>query len=192
MVKTDPKPKKSKGELTREKLVGVAAELFHARGYHAVGLNEICAAGELPKGSVYYHFPQGKEEIAIAVIDASKMQIGAQLAQARAAADSIADFIDLVLAQFASNLQQSDFQKGCPITTINLEMAGESEPIRLACANAFEFWIDISAEAMDRPDARSIAQTLFLAIEGALILARAQRSTAPLLALAPHLKKIAA
>jgi TetR/AcrR family transcriptional repressor of lmrAB and yxaGH operons len=189
------KTKKTKGEATREKLVAVAADLFHARGYHAVGLNEICKAGDLPKGSVYYHFPKGKEEIAIAVIEASREQIGVQLVAARTATANIEDFIDLTLAQFADNLLQSDFQKGCPITTINLEMASASEPIRKACAEAFAHWIDLSAAALsdrDQKTAKAIAQTLFLAIEGGLILARAQRSTAPLNDLADHLKKIAA
>ena len=74
--------KKTKGEQTREKLIAVAADLFHRRGYHAVGLNEICAAGELPKGSVYYHFPKGKEEIAVAVIDVSKEQIANDIREA--------------------------------------------------------------------------------------------------------------
>lgn len=175
--------KKSKGELTRDKLVGVAAELFQVRGYQAIGLNEICAAGALPKGSVYYHFPKGKEEIAIAVVEASQREIAAQLEGAAANANSVGAFIQLVAAGFSHNLAVSDFTKGCPITTINLEMASESEAIRTACACAFENWINICANRLKQAGvapAHEKAEFMFATIEGAMVLARAQKSTLPI------------
>jgi len=178
-------PKKSKGELTRERLVKVAGELFQARGYQAVGLNEICAAGELPKGSVYYHFPKGKEEIAVAVIQTSQLEIGRAIEQAAAVSKDLEQFVALVGGSFAENLHASDFTKGCPITTINLEMAASSKPIRLACASAFTHWIDLTALALKKMDvsaseADQAAEFLFSTIEGALVLARAQQSIEPI------------
>jgi len=189
--------KKTKGEITREKLVGVAATLFHEKGYHAVGLNEICAVGELPKGSLYYHFPKGKEQIAVAVIDAAKHQVASDLGEATSSAKSVDQFIDILLARFAQNLAQSDFNKGCPITTINLEMAGSSEPIRAACASAFAHWIDLCAAALMQTGianekAHDLAELIYASVEGAMILARAQRDVALILRAAPHLKKLVA
>jgi TetR/AcrR family transcriptional repressor of lmrAB and yxaGH operons len=178
-----PKQKKTKGEVTREKLVAVAADLFQVRGFHAIGLNEICAAGELPKGSVYYHFPKGKEEIAIAVIEAAQREIAVQLEAAAEAANSIGEFMQLVAAGFGHNLTNSNFTKGCPITTINLEMASESEPIRMACAQAFEHWISICANRLEQEGMASPypkAEFMFATIEGAMVLARAQKSTLPI------------
>ncbi len=174
--------KKTKGEQTREKLIAVAADLFHRRGYHAVGLNEICAAGELPKGSVYYHFPKGKEEIAVAVIDASKEQIANDIREAVSGAKSDGEFVELMVGRFAQNLVQSDFTKGCPITTINLEMSGESPVIREACAAAFDYWISLFAGHMEAQgvaagDAKMRAEMALSLIEGAMIVARARRST---------------
>lgn len=189
--------KKSKGEITREKLTFVAADLFHEKGYHAVGLNEICAVGELPKGSVYYHFPEGKEQIAVAVIEAAKHQVAADLHDATSSAKSLEEFIDLLLARFAQNLEQSDFNKGCPITTINLEMAGTSDAIRAACADAFEHWIGLCTGVFRDADiankkAHELAELLYASIEGAMILARAQRDVSPILRAAPYLKTLVA
>ena len=52
---------------TREKILTTAAFLFQKNGYHATGLNEIIKESSTPKGSLYYHFPDGKEEISCEV-----------------------------------------------------------------------------------------------------------------------------
>jgi TetR/AcrR family transcriptional regulator, lmrAB and yxaGH operons repressor len=54
---------------TRERILMAALKLFRQRGYHATGLAEILALAESPKGSLYHHFPGGKEEIAVAVVE---------------------------------------------------------------------------------------------------------------------------
>ncbi|WP_333696765.1 TetR/AcrR family transcriptional regulator, partial [Phaeobacter italicus] len=48
----------------RDKLIRTASRLFRSKGYDGVGLKEILAAADLPKGSLYYHFPGGKVELA--------------------------------------------------------------------------------------------------------------------------------
>jgi TetR/AcrR family transcriptional regulator, lmrAB and yxaGH operons repressor len=50
---------------TRERVIQTAAGLFRAQGYHATGLNQVLAEGGLPKGSLYFHFPGGKEQLAV-------------------------------------------------------------------------------------------------------------------------------
>lgn len=53
---------------TRTRLLRAALRLFRQHGYHGVGVNEILAQAEAPKGSLYHHFPGGKEEIGAAVV----------------------------------------------------------------------------------------------------------------------------
>lgn len=53
---------------TREKFIETASNLFEIKGYNATGLNEILQESGAPKGSLYYHFPNGKEEIALEAI----------------------------------------------------------------------------------------------------------------------------
>lgn len=60
-----------KGHKTRTKLVETTAALLHLHGYHAVGLNRILAESGTPRGSLYFHFPGGKEELACASLAAS-------------------------------------------------------------------------------------------------------------------------
>ena len=53
----------------RERLIDEASRLFHARSYESVGVQELCDAAEVNKGS-FYHFFASKEDLVAAVIDA--------------------------------------------------------------------------------------------------------------------------
>lgn len=68
----------------RERLVRTAARLFLTRSYRAVGVDELCAAADVRKGSFYYFF-RGKAELAKAVIDAHAAALWARLDDAGAA-----------------------------------------------------------------------------------------------------------
>ena len=54
---------------TKEKFIETASRLFEIKGYNATGLNEILAESGAPKGSLYYHFPKGKEQLALESIN---------------------------------------------------------------------------------------------------------------------------
>jgi hypothetical protein len=81
-------------------------------------------------------------------------------------------------------LEQSDFAAGCPVAAAALQ--GDQTPAaRDAAGAAFAHWQDLTAEALQRhgvpPErARSFATLAVAAIEGAIVLARAQRNTGPL------------
>lgn len=53
---------------SKEKILEAAAKLFQIKGYNATGLNEILKESGAPKGSLYYYFPNGKEELALEAI----------------------------------------------------------------------------------------------------------------------------
>ena len=69
---------KVKGE-TRERIIQTAAYLFQLQGYHATGLNQIIKESKSPRGSVYYHFPNGKEELAIEAVKYTGKSVEEQL-----------------------------------------------------------------------------------------------------------------
>ena len=58
----------------REKIVDAACDLFYQRGYQAVGVQEICDAAGVKKGS-FYHFFRSKQELALAMLDAMWEQV---------------------------------------------------------------------------------------------------------------------
>lgn len=69
---------------TRERLLTAAQRLFRKRGYHATGLSDILEAALAPKGSLYHHFPGGKEAIGVCVVEKISSGLLSLLAQSRA------------------------------------------------------------------------------------------------------------
>lgn len=69
---------------TRTRILQAAQRLFRKRGYHATGLNDILELAQAPKGSMYHHFPAGKEEIGVCVIGNMTAGLIGLFAQSRA------------------------------------------------------------------------------------------------------------
>jgi TetR/AcrR family transcriptional regulator, lmrAB and yxaGH operons repressor len=173
-------------------MVAVAAELFRAQGYHATGLNQLVAKGGAPKGSLYFHFPGGKEELAVEAMREAAGEVRDRLRVAAAAAPNPADAIALVIDGLAAELVGTDFRSGCPLATVALDAAATSEPIAAACREGYRSWRETIAEllrghgiAVDR--AAVLATVALAAVEGALLLARTERDLSALHQVRDHL-----
>jgi hypothetical protein len=82
-------------------------------------------------------------------------------------------------------VRETDYADACPIATVAGEVASTSEPLRQATADVFESWIGRTAGYMadagipaDR--ARELAISTLAILEGAFLLSRAGRDTAPM------------
>jgi TetR/AcrR family transcriptional regulator, lmrAB and yxaGH operons repressor len=162
---------------TRARLLRTAAALFRTQGYHATGLNQVIADGQAPKGSLYFHFPGGKEQLAVESIALSAGEVRANLRKA--------DDLEAALTLFTEHLVASDFKNGCPVATVALDASAESEPIREACVTAYASWQDVLEDFLVRQGvsaerAPGLAITVLAAVEGALLLAKTRRDVTPL------------
>ena len=167
---------------TRERIVETSAELMRRQGYAATGIKQIATDAKAPFGSLYHHFPGGKEELGAAAIRMS----GAIYEQLIPAVfDPAPDLPTAVRAFFAGageHLREADFADACPIATIALEVSSSSELMREACAEVFERWLAAGIErfvagGLSAEQGRELAVAMFAALEGAFVLARAARST---------------
>jgi TetR/AcrR family transcriptional repressor of lmrAB and yxaGH operons len=171
---------------TRDRVLRTAAGLFRTQGYHATGLNQVLAEGGAPKGSLYFHFPGGKEQLAVEALQLSANEFAAEIRQAGS--------LDKALGLLGDRLVESDFREGCPVATVALDVASDSDPIRQACESAYEMWERMIAEFLDHkgvPDAKNLATVVLAMVEGALLRARTQRNPAPLRQVAAYLKALA-
>jgi TetR/AcrR family transcriptional repressor of lmrAB and yxaGH operons len=184
-----------KGERTKQRMVETTAALMQRQGLHGTGLSEIVERAEAPKGSLYFHFPGGKEELALAAVNTAARQLGDGIAAVLASAPTPADGVARLVAGMAASLEHSGYARGCPLATTALETAHDSDVLAAACAEGFASWHGHIARALRRAGftravARDRATLALSALEGALILARAQRNTAPLHAVAKQLQPL--
>jgi TetR/AcrR family transcriptional regulator, lmrAB and yxaGH operons repressor len=176
-------------------VIQTAATLFRAQGYHATGLNQVLAEGGLPKGSLYFHFPGGKEQLAVESLRRSGEELCAAIADVLASTADPASALDRILALLGEHLASTDFREGCPVATVALDAAAQSEPIRVACAGVYDSWEGLVAQhlrAAGVDDSDGLATMLVAAVEGAILLARTRRDVTPLQTVGTHLRALLA
>jgi TetR/AcrR family transcriptional repressor of lmrAB and yxaGH operons len=175
----------AKGIDSKGKTLAAAARLFRQQGYHGTALHDILAAGGSPRGSLYFHFPKGKEEIGEAALTLAGEAVRKGIAGAAETSESAEVFLIRIARGMAADLEKSDFKEGCPIATTALETAAQSEVLGNATRNAFQSWETEIKRGLERfgliaADADVIATTVLSQLEGALLLARTYRSLAPM------------
>jgi AcrR family transcriptional regulator len=170
---------------TRDRIVDASAELFRRQGYTATGMKQIVTAAKAPFGSVYHFFPGGKEQLGAETIRRSGALYGQLVPAVFGPAPDVVTATREFFAAAAERLRATDYADACPIATVALEVSSTSEPLREACAEVFDGWIELASEqfvdaGIDAHAARELAIGLIAALEGAFVLSRALRSTQPL------------
>jgi AcrR family transcriptional regulator len=159
---------------TRERILFATAELFRRQGYNGTGLKQVVAEAEAPFGSLYHHFPGGKQELGEEVI----LKAGAFFqALVVAVYDEEATTDAAVRAIFSGageTLEATDYEDACPIATVALEVASTDDRLRQATAAVFERWTEAITERLGD---RQKGLAIIAALEGAFVLCRASRST---------------
>ena len=174
-----------KGDATRGRIIDTTARLLTQQGYHGTGLGQVLALAHAPKGSMYFHFPGGKEELAAEAVRRAAAEWREAVLAAVAAAANPLRAVRAVCELLAQRLEASRFQDGCPVATIALEAAPTSDLICEATREAYASWqtlIEERLRQLEVPEARAVrlATVILAAIEGALVLAKASRSGEPL------------
>ena len=169
----------------RDKIVRATADLLRRRGYAATGLSDIIEASGAPKGSLYYYFPGGKDEIAAAALRHAGDVVERTLSELETSQGSAPAILRAYGEMVAGWMAQSGFRDGCPITTTILETATDKAGIAEAGREVFARWRQplarsLTAAGVEPRRAGELAQLAFMALEGALIMARAEMTEAPI------------
>ncbi|MFI5717957.1 TetR/AcrR family transcriptional regulator [Nocardia sp. NPDC051750] len=171
----------TKGAETRQRMIEATRASIERRGYFGTGLNQILADSDTPRGSLYFHFPGGKDELVAAAIT----QTSGVIDSAIAAADITdpAGAVTELIALLGNRLEASGWECGCPVATVALEIAGTNDAVQQACTQVYERWTEalrISLHTAGYRNAEDLAVSLLALIEGALLLAQTHRNREPL------------
>lgn len=172
---------------TRARILETTGLLLRQRGYHGTSLNDILSASAAPRGSLYFHFPGGKDQLVIEVTRASVAEVTERLGAALAAEDDPAASVRHIYQSVATMLEENQFSLGCPIAPVVLD--SPTPELAELCRSAFEQWIGLLRQAFVRagvPERRAQALALLVesSLEGLMVIARATRDHGPLTAVA--------
>lgn len=165
----------------RDRLVSATITLLRERGVHGTGVAEVLERSGAARGSIYQHFPGGKEDL---VVEATRS--AGRIAARHVASTSdgtAASTLDALVDWWRATLVRHDFGRGCPVAAAALD---DSPAVLDAAASVLTEWSDLLARVLmtepglDDDAAHRLAGFTIAAVEGALLQCRAQRSTAPL------------
>ncbi len=178
----------------RDEIIESTCQLMELQGYHATGLNQILLESGAPKGSLYYYFPDGKEELAVEALERSSALIADRIAMTIDESVDAVTAVTLFIRRLATFVEASGFRQGGPITTVALEVASTNDRLREACNSAYVDWQELFVAKLEpnygQHRAMRLAALIISALEGAIILSRTSRSVQPLLDVADELETL--
>lgn len=180
---------------SRDRMLETTVRLLRKQGFHGTGLNQIIKESGAPKGSLYHHFPGGKDQLASEAVRTAGEEMVAWMDGAFSRTSSAREAVALILAESAAELEATAYESGCPIGVVALEVAATDGPVREACYQAFalahEMLVrNLRSAGYGLEDARALADLMVATYEGALLLSRAQRSILPLTSLTKTLPRL--
>ncbi|MFI9833193.1 TetR/AcrR family transcriptional regulator [Streptomyces sp. NPDC051913] len=178
----------------RERMVFSAAQLIRRDGVAATGMREVAAHAEAPRGSLQHYFPGGKEQLVNEAVGWAGRYAGNRVARFLAALPEPTPsglFAEMV-RQWTDEYTRAGFAGGCPVAAATVDCAESTASTREAAAAAFAGWTRPVARAladMGVPEERTgaLATLMISALEGAILMARAEQDVRALTTVAREL-----
>ena len=177
---------------TRATMIEGAIQLLATRGVHGASLLKVLEHTGAPRGSVYYHFPGGKEELILAALAVTGQRHDRFVERFRgtSAEEITAGYLEL----WRGILVRSRLESGCPILAVTvsasagplLDRAGEI--FRTSQRHLADLYEEIG---VDRSAAERFVTILVASAEGAVVLSRAQQTIEPFEVVADQLVELA-
>jgi len=165
---------------TRRTMVIGAAQLLAERGLQDTSFTQVLERTGAPRGSIYHHFPEGKDELIASAVDIAGAHAAHLIDQMEGA--PAADITRRFIGLWREVLTRSNLQSGCAVLAVTI--ATDSPELLGHAAAVFRSWRRRLAELLrigrlDDPAAGRFAATLIAAMEGAVVLSRAEQTMDP-------------
>lgn len=169
---------------SKERMIAAARRLFREHGYLGTALSDVVAESAAPRGSIYFHFPGGKEELATEVTLLHASHRIADINRAAANTRTAAELISAFVGRERDDLVSSNYREGCAIAPIVIESTPASDQLSDATRRAFQDLITtlaarLTEKGLTHDRAVRLATNVWSSVEGALILGRVLRSPEP-------------
>ncbi|WP_245844320.1 TetR/AcrR family transcriptional regulator [Oceanobacillus rekensis] len=128
---------------TKSLIIDIATKLFQQKGYKGVGLNEIIKSCNISKGSLYHHFPNGKEELLITCIQSLNDRITSDIEEIFNRYPSTKEATTAMISKLVFNFETERTISEYTFSSIISGLASLSDPVRNVCAKLYQTIEDI-------------------------------------------------
>jgi TetR/AcrR family transcriptional repressor of nem operon len=190
------KAKSVRGQSTRQRIVDAAARLVYQRGVNGTSVDDVLAASNTGKSQFYHYF--GSKDALVRELIGHYLKGMPTLAEPALAALGTMPGIEAWLDQLASDYDAGLTTGGCPIGNLANELASQDESLRLELQAVFATWeealtrglLSLKSKGQLRSETQPEELALFMVatIEGAMLLAKTEKSRQPILACVGQLK----
>jgi TetR/AcrR family transcriptional repressor of lmrAB and yxaGH operons len=165
---------------TRIRMVEGAVRLLAERGLQETSFSEVLELTGAPRGSIYHHFPEGKDQLVAAAVDLAGDR-AIRLIDGMSGASAV-EVTTRFLGMWRLVLEKSSFQAGCSVLAVTV--ATDSGALLEHASSVFRRWRSKLAELLETggmlaADAPRFATTLIATAEGAVVMGRAEQSLEP-------------
>ena len=185
-----------KGEQTRQEIIRKAAPVFNQRGYEGTALSELMKVTGLEKGGIYRHF-DSKEQLAAEAFDyAWKETLGARIHDL----DTVPNYVDRLKQLIANFVERRGIiPGGCPLLNTAIDTDDGNTLLRERARKALQslrnYIVSVvndgikAREIRPRTDAKNLATLMISSLEGAVMVARLDRTEDTLRLVQAHLNR---
>ena len=178
---------------SRSRMVRSAAALIRTRGASATSFSEVLADSGAPRGSIYHHFPDGKQQLEADAIRWTSDRVLAH--QRECAATTGAGVLECFIDMWRQTVLASGGAAGCVVAGVAIDTDAREPGMIDVVRETFRSWIGLLTEQLEgagvpQGRARPIALATVAGMEGALILCRAEGGPGPLETVATELLRL--
>ncbi len=169
----------AKGEV-RERMISGAVRLLAEHGPAGASFGDVLEATGAPRGSTYHHFPGGKRELYVAALDLASDRARDALEEVRG--QPAVAVVSRFFAMWRTLLTATDLRAGCAVLAV--AVGGDDDAAVEHAGAVFTAWRQhleslLRDGGLTAKRATALAALTISSAEGAVALARAERSLEP-------------
>ncbi len=167
----------------RERMIRSTSRLIRERGARATSIDAVLGDSGAPRGSVYHHFPGGREQLLREATESAGEFVARRIERLGAAGPIGA--IEALFDDYGASLVATDFRAGCPIVAVAVETPADGPDLRDVARSAFDRWRGaltgaLQAAGVGATEAGELSLYVLSAFEGAVVLSKTYRNLEPL------------
>ncbi|MFE9029512.1 TetR/AcrR family transcriptional regulator [Streptomyces iakyrus] len=178
----------------RDRMIFSAAQLIRRDGVVSTGMRDVALDAAAPRGSLQHYFPGGKAELVDEAVGWAGDYAAGRVARFLAALPepTPSGLFASMVRQWTDEYEAEGFAGGCPVAAALVDCAESVPSTRKAASAAFATWTGAVAQALTEMGvqgerAGALATLMISSLEGAILLARAERDVRALTTVAREL-----